>query len=52
MFDSALAQQHNNQAAVQQSIGNMDHLIQLQKQTKSMETELWDTPEHFSKNRI
>ncbi len=48
MFDSALAQQHNNQAAVQQGIGNMDHLIQLQKQTKSLETELWETPERFS----
>lgn len=48
VFDSALAQQHNNQAAVQQGIGNMDHLIQPQKQTKSLETELWETPEHFS----
>jgi hypothetical protein len=48
VFDSALAQQHNNQAAVQQGIGNMDHLIQLQKQTKSLETELWEMPEHFS----
>jgi len=48
VFDSALAQQHNNQAAVQQGIGNMDHLIQLQKETKSLETELWETPDHFS----
>ncbi|CAK9268744.1 unnamed protein product [Sphagnum jensenii] len=47
-LQSALAQQHNNQAAVQQGIGNMDHLIQLQKQSKSLETEVWETPEHFS----
>jgi hypothetical protein len=48
VFDSARAQQHNNQAAAKQGIGNMDNLTQLQKQTKSLETELWDMPEHFS----
>ncbi len=46
--NSAIAQQHNGQDAVQQGIGNMDQLMELQKRTKSLEAELRDMQDRYS----
>ncbi|CAK9277643.1 unnamed protein product [Sphagnum jensenii] len=46
--NSAIAQQHNGQDAVQQGIGNVDQPIELQKRTKSLEVELRDMQDHYS----
>jgi hypothetical protein len=48
VLNSAIAQQHNGQDAVQQGIGNVDQLIELQKRTKSLETELRDMQDRYS----
>ncbi|KAH9554855.1 hypothetical protein CY35_08G084800 [Sphagnum magellanicum] len=47
-LQSAIAQQHNGQDAVQQGIGNVDQLIELQKRTKSLEAELRDMQDRYS----
>ncbi|CAM6053248.1 unnamed protein product [Sphagnum tenellum] len=47
-LQSAIAQQHNGQDAVEQGIGNVDQLIELQKRTKSLEAELRDTQDRYS----
>ncbi|CAK9190150.1 unnamed protein product [Sphagnum troendelagicum] len=47
-LQSAIAQQHNGQDAVQQGIGNVDQLIELQKWTKSLEAELRDMQDRYS----
>jgi len=43
-----IAQQDNGQDAVQQDIGNVDQLIELQKRTKSLEAELRDMQDRYS----
>ncbi|CAM6044446.1 unnamed protein product [Sphagnum compactum] len=47
-LQSAIAQQHNGQDAVQQGIGNVDQLIELQKRTKCLEAELRDMQDRYS----
>ncbi|KAH9554876.1 hypothetical protein CY35_08G086100 [Sphagnum magellanicum] len=47
-LQSAIAQQDNGQDAVQQDIGNVDQLIELQKRTKSLEAELRDMQDRYS----
>ncbi|CAK9259996.1 unnamed protein product, partial [Sphagnum jensenii] len=51
-LQSAIAQQHNGQDEVQQGIGNVDQLIELQKRTKSLEAELRDMQDRYSSKSL